>query len=106
MNRKRFAGLGSAALLALAPAIVAFQPMQLRADDNPVSATTNAAGEVAEGAGNVAGDVAVGAGNVAGVIAGPIPRAAGEVAGSAAEAAGGIAKRTLNFTADVLDSIF
>ncbi|MGH6961911.1 MAG: hypothetical protein ACREE7_15625 [Dongiaceae bacterium] len=106
MIRNRFAVLGAAGLLALASAIVAFQPTALRADDNPVSATTNAAGEIAEGAGNVAGDAAVGAGNIAGEIAGPIPKAAGEVAGSAAEAAGTVAKKTLKFTADVLDSIF
>jgi len=105
MNRARIAMFGAAATLSLALAVAgAAYPMEPH--DNPVSGTANVAGDVAVGASNVASDAAVGAGNVAGEVAGPIPRKAGEVAGSAAEAAGNIAKKTLDFTAKVLDSIF
>jgi len=125
MNRIRLAVFGATAILGVA--VVAFAPGAVRAADsgadaaNPVITTTgkvtsgagnvasdaaHGAGNIAAGAGHVASDAAVGAGNVAGEVAGPIPREAGEVAGSAANAAGGIAKKTLDFTAKVLDSIF
>jgi len=107
MNRARIAMFGAAATLSLAMAVaITAYPTALRAGENPASGTASVAGDVAVGASNVASDAAVGAGNVAGEVAGPIPRKAGEVAGSAAEAAGNVAKKTLDFTAKVLDSIF
>jgi hypothetical protein len=119
----RFAAVSVAALFAVGMAIAAV-PVPLRAGEDPGSDAVNTAGDVASGAGNiasdaatgagnvasgaghVASDAAVGAGNVAGEVAGPIPRKAGHIAGDAAEAGGSIAKKTLDLTSEILDSIF
>jgi hypothetical protein len=119
----RFAVVSAAALFAVGMSVAAV-PAPLRAWEDPGSDAVSTAGDVASGAGNVASDAAtgagniasgaghvasdaaVGAGNVAGEVAGPIPRKAGRIAGDAAEAGGSIAKKTLDLTSEILDSIF
>ena len=119
----RFAVVSAAALFAAVMAVAAV-PVPLRAGEDPAEArptrrltcasgagniasdAASGAGNVASGAGHVASDAAVGAGNVAGEVAGPIPRKAGRIAGDAAEAGGSIAKKTLDLTSEILDSIF